>query len=37
MIGNQAALPALETAAKDHDAGAADAAKRAIERIRSAR
>lgn len=37
MIGDAGALPALETAAKDPDAGAANAAKRAIERIKAAR
>jgi HEAT repeat protein len=37
MIGDPAALPALEAAAKDSDAGAANAAKRAIERIKAAR
>jgi HEAT repeat protein len=37
MIGDPAALPALEVAAKNNDAGAANAAKRAIERIKAAR
>jgi hypothetical protein len=37
MIGDPAALPALEAAAKNSDAGAANAAKRAIERIKAAR